>query len=62
MKENQSVRMEELSTKIDFPLFPLRIGWRIEWIWSGEGRRHGDQVGWEGWEEETEEKKEVIVY
>ena len=54
--------MEELSTKIDFPLFPLRIGWTIEWIWRVEGRRHGDQVGWEGREEKTEEKKEVIVY
>jgi len=32
MEENQSVRMEELSSKISFPLFPLRIGWRMEWI------------------------------
>ena len=32
MEENQSVRMEELPSRISFPLFPVRIGWRIEWI------------------------------
>ena len=32
MEENQSVRMEELPSMIGFSLFPLRIGWRIEWI------------------------------
>ena len=32
MEENQSVRMDELPSMIGFSLFPLRIGWRMEWI------------------------------
>ena len=32
MEENQSVRMEELPSRISFPSFPLQIGWRMEWI------------------------------
>ena len=32
IEENQSVRMEELPSMIGFLSFPLRIGWRMEWI------------------------------
>ena len=45
MKENQLVRMEELPIRIDFALFPLRIGWRIEWI----QRRGGTVPGRSSW-------------
>ena len=45
MEENQSVRMEELPSMIDFPSFPLRIGWRMEWIYRGRGRGGAMEVG-----------------
>jgi len=60
MKKNQSVRMEELPSRIGFPSFPLRIGWRMEWIYRGRGRGGAMEVGSSGewrkkeWEEEEE--------
>jgi len=44
MEANQSVRMEELLSRINFSLLPLQIGWRMEWI-SRSGRVGAMEVG-----------------
>ena len=66
MEENQSVRMEELSSMIGFSLFPLRIGWRMEWIYGGRGRGDAMEIGssgeWRKKEWEKKEEKDVWTY
>ena len=55
MEENQSVRMEELPSRIDFPSNRIENGVNLKG--EREGRRHGGRVKW-GVEEKKWEKKE----
>ena len=44
MEENQSVRMEELPSRIDFPSNRIENG--VDLKGEREGRRHGGRVKW----------------
>ena len=47
MKENQSIRMEELPSRISFPSSPSnRVENGVDLEGEREGRRHGGRVEW----------------